>query len=407
MMSGVRGGRSLGVLSRSPAFAALFAARTVSLLGDGIGSLALVVHVQATEGTGTAVALLLLTASLPRLLSPLAGTVADRYDQRLVLAGGELGQGLVLAIAVVWLPSLPVLLGLLLGKAAIVTVSEPAGTGAVPALVADEDLPAANALLGGVRQAGEILGPLLGGVVVAVGGVRAGLAADACTFLVSLPLLARVPRLPAAPADGAAVAGVMAQARAGLRYTLAQPVTRAVAIGFFLAGLAAGDDVALPFLARVLGAGDRGIGALYAAVGAGLVVGYLLLSRGGRGLDPAAGLVLGSAVAALANLATGLAPALVAAVALQVARGVGLAVYETALLTVLQRTVPRRMLGRVAANVYGAVNVAACLGLLAAGPLLDATSARAVLVVSGIAGSAGTAVHLRSRSVLPRPAQDP
>ncbi|HEV8114800.1 MAG TPA: hypothetical protein VGP53_01075, partial [Acidimicrobiales bacterium] len=73
------------MLTRSPAFAALAGARAVSLVGDGIGSLALVLHVKAEAGTGTAVALLLLVASLPRLLSPLAGTVADRVDQRLVL----------------------------------------------------------------------------------------------------------------------------------------------------------------------------------------------------------------------------------------------------------------------------------------------------------------------------------
>ncbi len=236
----MRGDRSLGVLTRSPAFAALAGARAVSLVGDGIGSLALVLHVKAEAGTGTAVALLLLVASLPRLLSPLAGTVADRVDQRLVLAGGELGQGLVLIMAVIWLPPLPALLGLLLVKAAIVAISEPAGFSAIPALVDDEDLPAANAMLGGLRQAGEVLGPVLGGVEVALGGVRAGLAVDAATFLVSVPLLARVPRLP--PAARETVGGILRDARAGLAYTLRTPAIRSLVAGFFLAGLAAGDD---------------------------------------------------------------------------------------------------------------------------------------------------------------------
>jgi len=376
---------SFGVLSRSPAFSALFLARAVSLLGNGIGTLALVVHVQASQGTGTAVALLLLAASLPRLLSPVAGTLADRVDRRLVLAVGELGQAAVLAVAVVRLPPLPVLLALLLVKAAIVTVAEPAGASAVPQLVDDDDLPAANALLGGLRQAGEVLGPLLGGVVVALAGVRAGLAVDASTFLVSVPLLVRVPRLPPVGAEdeGSTGRGVLDDARAGLRYTLAEPVTRALAVGFFFTGLAAGDDVALPFLARSLGAGERGIGALYAGVGAGLVAGYLGLSRRRRWPAAAGGLALSSGIAALGNVLTGLAPLLAAAIAFQVVRGVGLAAYETALQTRLQRAVPRHLLGRVFANVYGAVNVAACLGLVAAGPLLDATSPRAVLVVCG------------------------
>lgn len=389
----MRSGRSFGVLSRSPAFATLAGARAVSLIGDGIGSLALIVHVQDEVGTGTAVALLLLAASLPRLLSPLAGTVADRMDQRLVLAGGELGQGVLLLVAVVWLPPLPVLLLLLLAKATIVTISEPAGMSAVPALVADQDLPAANAVLGGLRQAGEVLGPALGGVVVFLGGVRAGLAVDALTFLVSVPLLARVPRLPPPPRE--TVSGVWADARAGLRYTLRTPVIKALTAGFLVAGLSAGDDVALPFLAEILGAGARGLGALFAALGAGLILAYLVMARGSRTGPVTTGLVLGATVAALGNLLTGVAPFIVAAVAFQMVRGAGLAVYETALQTTLQRTVPRELLGRVTSNAYGAVNVGACLGLLLAGPLLDATSARTVMLVAGGLGLVSAAMSVR------------
>jgi MFS family permease len=359
----------------------------VSVVGDGIGTLALVLHVQADQGTGTAVGLLLLAASLPRLLSPLTGTVADRVDRRAVLAAGELGQAALLLVAVLWLPALPVLLVLLLAKATIVTVSEAAGASALPSLVADADLPAANAVLGGLRQGGEVLGPLLGGLIVAAGGVRAGLAVDALTFLVSVPLLLRLPRLPPA---GNAGAGIGSEALAGLRYTLGQPLVRNLTIAFFLIGLTAGDDVALPFLAGDLGAGERGVGALYAAVGAGLILGYLVLATGARRL---AGLVLGAGVAAAGNLATGLAPGLVAAFAFQVVRGVGLAAYETSLQTTLQRSVPGPMLGRVFANVYGAANLAACIALLAAGPLLDATSARTVLLVSGGAGVLSAGAH--------------
>ncbi|MGI8807077.1 MAG: MFS transporter [Acidimicrobiales bacterium] len=389
----MRSRRSLGVLSRSPAFAALAGARAVSLIGDGIGSVALIFHVTADEGTGTAVGLLLLATALPRLLSPLAGTVADRVDQRLVLAGGELGQGLLLLVAAVWLPPLPVLLVLLLAKAAIVTISEPAGTAAVATLVTDDDRVAANAVLGGLRQAGDVLGPALGGGLVYLGGVRAGLAVDALTFLISVPLLARVPRLP--PAARETVSGVWADARAGMRYTLRTPVVRALTTGFFVAGLSAGDDAAMPFLALDLGAGSRGLGVLFAAVGAGLLLGFVVLARRNPTGRVTTGLALGATTAACGNLLTGVAPALVAAVAFQVVRGFGLAFYDTALQTTLQRTVPRDLLGRVTSNAYGAVNIGACLGVVLGGPLVDATSARTVLLVSGGLGLLSAAVSVR------------
>jgi MFS family permease len=391
-----------GVLARSPAFRALFVARAVSLVGDGIGTVALVVHVQRVEGSGAAVGFLLLAASLPRLLSPVAGSIVDRVDRRTALVGGEVGQAVALALVAVWLPPLPLLLVLLVAKSAVATVADPAGQSAIAALVADDDLPAANGLIGGAREAGETLGPLLGGVLVALAGVRAGLAVDTLSFVVTAPLLLRVPRLPPATVDDGArrsAASVRSDALAGLRYTLEHPVARALFVAFFLVGLSAADDIALPFLARSLGAGARGIGGLYAAVGAGLVVGYVVVARrGGRG-RAAQALALGGAVAAGGNALTGAAPVLLVAVLFQVTRGVGTAVFETALQTLLQRTVPAPFLGRVFANVYGAVHVAACVALLGGGLLVDATSPRAVLVLSGCAG--GAAVLAAARLLRP------
>ena len=232
--------------------------------------------------------------------------------------------------------------------------------------------------------------PVVGGLVVYLGGVRAGLAGDALTFLVSVPLLSRVPRLPPAPRE--TVTGIWADATAGVRYILRAPAIRGLTIGFFLVGLSAGDDVALPFLAPVLGAGVRGTGALFAAVGAGLILGYLLLARRSGSAWATRGLLIGGTLAALGNTLTGLAPLMIAAVAFQMVRGVGLALDENALQTALQRTVPREMLGRVSSNAYGAVNVGACLGLVIAGPLLDATSARTVLVACGAIGVVGAVV---------------
>lgn len=97
----------------------------------------------------------------------------------------------------------------------------------------------------------------------------------------------------------------------------------------------------------------------------------------------------------MGNALTGPAPVIVAAVAFQMVRGIGLATYETALLTTLQRTVPRDLLGRVSANAFGALNVGACVGLVVAGPLLDATSARVVLLAGGAMGLLGALVSAR------------
>ena len=66
--------------------------------------------------------------------------------------------------------------------------------------------------------------------------------------------------------------------------------------------------------------------------------------------------------------------------------------------TYLQRTTPPQLLGRVLANVYGGVGVAAAAGYLIGGPIVDATSPRTAFVIvgcGGLAGAAATAVLLR------------
>lgn len=62
----------------------------------------------------------------------------------------------------------------------------------------------------------------------------------------------------------------------------------------------------------------------------------------------------------------------------------------------MQRTVPRAVLGRVLANLYGGVGVAAALSYAIGGPLLDATSPRVMFVVIGGLGlgAAATGVAL-------------
>ncbi|MCU1428943.1 MAG: transporter [Actinomycetia bacterium] len=384
--------------SRSSPFTALLAARALSLVGDGVGTLALVVYVQRSVGTGKAIGLLLLFEALPSLLSPISGVVSDRFDRRLVIAACEVAQGLLTVLILAWLPTLPLLLTLVGLKSTAARIADPATRSAVPSLVPDEGLVRANAWYGALREGAQVLGPLLGGVLVAIAGVRAGLAADAATFFISVPLLLRLPSLRPDATGEEEREGFATQVREGVRYIVRHPVARAVALGFFFIGFTGADDVAMPFLARHFGAGSAGLGTLYAATALGLVLGYLVILRLIRPIAPAAGFVAGCAVVGIGNGLTGIAPAIAVAVGFQLVRGVGIAVLETNLQTMLQRTVEPSMLGRVFANVYGAVSIAGALSVSLGGVLLDATSPRVVLLTVGalgLAASAASGVLLR------------
>jgi MFS family permease len=373
------------------AFGALAGARTVSLTGDALSLVALMLLVADRTGDALAVALLLLVGDFaPSLLGPLTGAVSDRFDLRRVMVVAELVQGgLVLAIALT-LPPLPVLLVLVALRAVAGQVFLPASRAAMPALVADRDLPAANALLGFGANGGEVLGPLLAAALVGVIGVPGVLLVDAATFLLSASLLLAVPALP--PAAGAS--GLLGSARDGLRFVWSNKAVRVIALGFCAVVACNGvDDVALVFLAHdTFGAGDTAVALLLAAVGIGLLAGYALLSSAGRRVPMTVLLVAGFAVSSAGNLLTGLAWAVAAAFTVQVARGIGIAAMDVATNTLLPRLVPADMLGRVFGNLYGAIGVAAALSYVGGSVLLDLTSAPVTLVVAGGLGTLATVV---------------
>ena len=221
---------------------------------------------------------------------------------------------------------------------------------------------------------------------------------DALTFLAVIPLALRLPALARdtdrRPGPRSSVTPATGSRSSGDAHVLA------VALGFWVVVLfSAPDDLILPFLATVtFKAGPVAVGVLLAAASAGLLAGLPLVGPVGRRLGVTRAIVAGFAVMATGNLLTAAAPWLMAAFAAQALRGLAIPLADSHVTTYLQRTTPPAMLGRVLANVYGGVGVAAAVGYLLGGPVLDATSPRTAFVIvgcGGLAGAAVTAVLLR------------
>lgn len=390
---------TISLIRGNRAFGALAAARIVSLTGDSLSLVALMLLVADRAGDALAVALLLLVGDFaPALLGPLTGALSDRFDLRRVMVAAEVVQGGLILVIALTLPPLPLLLVLVALRAIAGQVFLPASRAAVPALVADRDLPAANALLGFGANAGEVLGPLLAAALVGFIGVPGVLLVDAATFGLSALLLLAVPSLRPAPADG----GLLGSAREGVRFMWSHKAVRAIALGFCAVVACNGvDDVALVFLAHdTFGAGDSAVALLLAAVGIGLLAGYAALSAVRRA-PMVVLLIAGFAVSSAGNLLTGLAWAVAAAFTVQAVRGLGIAAMDVATNTLLPRLVPSAMLGRVFGNLYGAIGVAAALSYVGGSVLLDLTSAPVTLIVAGglgLVATVATAVALRGRA---------
>lgn len=137
------------LLGRNTPFRTLWSARLLSFFGDSLGLIALTLYVYQHVRSGIAVALLLLVGDfLPGLISPLAGTVGDRWDPKLVMVGCELVQGALIGLIAATLPALPLLLALVAVQSWVAAVFQPASRSCVPGLVAGTDLERANAVLG-------------------------------------------------------------------------------------------------------------------------------------------------------------------------------------------------------------------------------------------------------------------
>jgi MFS family permease len=387
------------LLRRPGAFRRLWLARVVSLVGDSVGLVALILLVAEETGDGVSVGLLLLAADgTATLLSPLLGVVADRTSRRRTMIACELGQALAIG-TIALLPALPVLLGLVAAQSVLAATFQAASRGAVAELVDDAELEGANAVLGAGTYGLEAAGPLLVALLLPVLSVPGVLVLDALTFLVSPLLLGGLPRL--RPAGRAAAApGLARQAAAGLQVLWRQRLLRAASLGFLVVVAFNGvDDVALVFLGReTLQATDAATSLLYAGSGLGLLVGFAVLARrGGRGA-PSVAAVAGLAWSSAGNLLTGLAPVLGAAFAMQVVRGGGLSLVDVGTTTLVQRSVPAELRGRAFANLYGGVGLAAAVSYAVGGPLLELLSPRGLLVLAGgggIAASAATALAVR------------
>lgn len=381
---------ALALLGRRPRFRALWAAVGISYMGSGAALTALTLYAQATRGTGTAVAALLIAGNAPRLLGPLAGGIADRVNLRTLMIACDIGQAACFA-AIATLPSYGAIVALIAISTVLQTSYGPARTAMLPNLVEPDELITANALLGTATNLYVAAGPMVGGLLFAAFGASAALLVNAASFLVSAALTRRVP--PAAPAAETEHERLLPAARTAARFIAADPVLRAVSVSLaLLVAFLAVDNVALVFLARdTLGASAFVYGLIEAIFGLGMLAGSFWI-LGGRGRNWAAPRLhlLSCSLSSVASIGSGLAPNLVVLGGVQAVAGSGNGIEIVASDTVIQQRVPRGLIGRVYGFTSSATSLGMGIAMAGGGFLVDATSPRAAFLIAAAGGIAVT-----------------
>jgi len=284
--------------------------------------------------------------------------MVTKFANALVI--GTLAALVLAAPALLTLPLLYVL-ALALGLAQAFAV--PAGTSILPTMVARQHLQAANGTMMGVRQLLMLAGPLLGALLLVLGGddihaaargngnadgIGYAFAYDCASFLVSAWTLAKVHPLPATAQPHTQGQGVLHAVAEGMR-TLWQNVSvRTCFIYWSLVAVVVGGtmQVALPLLASRNLDGAASLGMLMGAHGVGTLIGMALSRANLRAIPFGAAILTIDALVGLLMAPLGTISAAWQGMALLAAIGVLGGYMQIAVFTWIQQSVPPHMLGR-------------------------------------------------------------
>ena len=256
----------------------MWSGQAVNGIGNQITRVALPYQVYVLTGSTLAIAALTLFQLVPILLFALgAGTLADAVDRRkllLVTQAGLAATSLVLVVlALTGTPPLAALFAVAFVAAGLSAVDQPARSSAIPRLVPPERLPSAIALNQLNFQMASIVGPAIGGILIATVGLAGAYAVDLVSFIASFVALLAIRPLPPL---GAVTRPGLDAIREGLRFAQ----RRRAILGSFVIDLNAmifGMPTSLfPVLALdVYQTGPAGLGLLAAAPAAGAFLGAL------------------------------------------------------------------------------------------------------------------------------------
>lgn len=191
------------LLKSAPGFRRLWLGNLVSSCGDWIGWVAVSVLAMHAESGPLQLAGVFVAHYLPSaLLAPLGGLVADRWDRKKILAWVTIFQLLItVAMAVAALQKEILILQILLAvRSTAMAFIAPAERGAVPRLVAPDQIVLANAVDSATWSVMFTLGTALGGLISALGPTTA-LSIDAGTFVVAFLFYIGLPNIVPEGAD--------------------------------------------------------------------------------------------------------------------------------------------------------------------------------------------------------------
>jgi len=374
-------------LRESRDFRLLFIGQLVSTLGTQLTVVAIPYQVYKLTGSSLQVGAISLAQLIPLVIGSLAaGPIGDAVDRRKIMLWTTFAMmctSTILAVnASVQHPSLVALYVVSSVAAGFAGFSSTARTASVPALVEPRHIPAASAFSQIIMQVGTVIGPALSGLLLGI-GLPLVYGLDAATFVVAL--VATFMMAPIPPVHGG-TRNAWHSTREGLRYLRTRQALQGVYIVDINAMVFGMPRALFPAMAgSVFAGGTITLGLLYAAPGAGALIGALTTGWISHTRRQGRAVILAVVVWGLAIAAFGFTDTLwIALVLLGVA---GWADVVSAVLrnTILQTTIPDRFRSRLSSIQMAVVQGGPRLGDMESGTVATLTSIEFSVVSGGLA----------------------
>ena len=387
----------IDLLRRNRSFRQLWLGQVVSQMGDWFDTIALYTIILKLTGSGRDVGLLLVARFLPSFLfGPISGVVADRFSrQRIMIVSDVLRAIVVLGFLFVRrADQLWIVYVLTVFQLGLSTFFEPAKTAAIPSIVEDRELVAANAISSVTWSAMLTIGAAIGGLITGWFGTDVAFILDAATYLLSAALIAsiRVPKRKKRERQKLSLGRILGITETidGIRYVKDRPRVLALLLVKPAWGLGGGILTLLAvFGERIFPVGKGaagGIGVLFAARGIGTAVGPIVARRiSGEGDRPMqASIGIAFLIAGIFYIAFGSATSFVfALVVLGIAHCGGSILWVNSTV-ILQRAVEDNFRGRVFAAELALLTLTMAASNYITGELLDRFQISPRIVTVGI-----------------------
>lgn len=385
----VLGERTFASVRKHRNYRLYFSGQAVSFTGTWMQQIAASWLVLELTHSPVAVGALALCQLLPvSVLGLFVGTLIDRFDhRRTVIVTESLSMFMAAALALLTLAGtvqvwevfvLAALQGI------VGAVDAPARHALVFQMVGIEDLTNAVALSSSLGTLARILGPAIGGGVVAFAGAGVAFAINAASFMAILVSLLAMDPSRFTPKVPDPQATVIRGAAEGIRFLAASPrAAVAFVTVFFLATFSFNFNVLLPLVAsRTLDAGAQVFGLIAAVFGAGALTGAIVNATRGRASLRL--LLVGAGLFGFFELLLAPATSLGLVCLLLFAAGVAYTLWGTNALASLQLEAPDHLRGRAASLYFFAFQGGAPLGGLLAGWLVSVDGTRLAFALGGV-----------------------